>query len=90
MALAARGLRPPLRRIAQLRRNLRACRERHAWLLLPLAVLAALHPGPTLRLLAGAWTVASALARLPAPEPAAATARGNPVGAARSELSNAP
>lgn len=57
IALAAQRLQPPLRRVERLRQDVRFFRERYVYLLLPVAVLAVLNPGRTLRLLLGAWTL---------------------------------
>lgn len=63
IAQAARRLEPPLRRVERLREDVRFFRQRYLYLLLPLAVLAALNPGTTLRLALGAWSLWSTFAR---------------------------
>lgn len=67
IARAARRLQPPLRRVDRLRADLRFFRQRYAYLLLPVVLLAVLNPGPTLRLLAGASTLWLAFARAQGP-----------------------
>lgn len=67
IAQAARHLAPPLRRVERLREDVRLFRERYVYLLLPVAVLAALNPGATLRLALGAWSAWSAFSRASGP-----------------------
>lgn len=67
IARAARRLEPPLRRVERLRDDVRFFRERYVYLLLPVAVLAVLNPGTTLRLALGAWSAWSAFSRASGP-----------------------
>lgn len=54
IARAAQRLHAPLQRVDRLREEVRYAREHYLFLLLPVALLAVLNPGRTLRLVAGA------------------------------------
>lgn len=54
IARAAQRLHGPLQRVDRLREEVRYAREHYLFLLLPVALLAILNPGRTLRLVAGA------------------------------------
>lgn len=65
-------LQEPLQKVGKIRDNLRVARERYAFLLLPVAVLALLKPRATLKLALAAWSVWRSVApppheRLPPP-----------------------
>jgi hypothetical protein len=57
LAHAAQRLHRPLQRIDRAREDFQFFRERYVYLLLPVALLAVLNPGRSLRLLLGAWTL---------------------------------
>lgn len=67
LTLATERLQAPLDQVGRIRDNLRVARQRYAFLLLPVAVLALLNPRPTLRLLLGAWTLYRSIAPPPPP-----------------------
>lgn len=57
IARAAQRLHRPLRRVDRIREDVHFFRERYAYLLLPVALLAILNPHRSLRLVLGAWTL---------------------------------
>ena len=70
LAHATERLQEPLQKVERIRDGLRVARERYAFLLLPVAVLALLKPRATLKLLLSGWTLwrsVTAIERLPPP-----------------------
>lgn len=57
VARAAQRLHGPLQRVDRLRADVHFFKERYVYLLLPVALLAVLNPGRTLRLALGAMTL---------------------------------
>lgn len=58
-------LQEPLHKVGRIRDSLRVARDRYAFLLLPVAVLALLKPRATLKLALSAWTVWRSVAPAP-------------------------
>lgn len=67
IARAAQRLHAPLRRVDRIREDLHFFRERYIYLLLPVALLAVLNPGRTLRLVLGAVTLLRTIAAASGP-----------------------
>lgn len=63
LAEVAHDLQRPLQKVERIRQDVRLFRERYAYLLLPVALLAILNPGRTLRVALTAWTAWTAFAR---------------------------
>jgi hypothetical protein len=63
IARAAQRLHGPLQRVDRIREEVRFARQHYLFLLLPVALLAILNPGRTLRLAAGALTAWRAFSR---------------------------
>ena len=57
LAGAAQRLQPRLQKIDRVREDLRFFRERYAYLLIPVGLLALLNPQRTLKLALGAWSL---------------------------------
>jgi hypothetical protein len=63
LAGVAHDLQRPLQRIQRVRNDVQFFRERYVYLLLPVALLAVLNPGRTLRVALTAWSAWSAFSR---------------------------
>lgn len=73
IARAAQALHKPLRKVDRIREDVRFFRERYLFLLLPVAVLVALNPVRTLKLVAGAVSLWRAFDRARGPRELRAT-----------------
>ena len=69
LALAAQRLRPPLRRIDELRQTLRDLRTHYSLLLVPVVLLAVLNPRPALKLALAALAAWRAFEQSAGPAP---------------------
>lgn len=69
IARAAQRLHRPLQRVDRLREEVRYVRQHYLYLLLPVALLAVLNPGRTVRLVAGAVALWRTVSRAAEPPP---------------------